>query len=140
VRRRAGSIVLVVIAGLAIRALALEILRANPLGARSRAVARSGRRVAPDELIWIGQVIASAPVSARETYHRLRPLLREIAVDRLETRRRIDLDVEPARARVVLGDEAWAILRGDLPRPTDPYAPGVEPATIAEIVTRLEAI
>jgi hypothetical protein len=131
---------LLVIAALAIRALALEVLRANPLGSRSRAVARSGRPAVPDELIRIERAIASAPVSARETYHRLRPLLREIAADRLETRRRIDLDVEPARARAVLGEEAWALLRGDLPRPTDPHAPGPEPATIGAIVTRLEEI
>jgi hypothetical protein len=130
---------LLVITGLAIRALALEILHANPLGSRSVAVARS-RRAVPDDLLKIERVLAAAPGSARETYHRLRPLLREIAVDRLEVRRRIGLDAEPARAREVLGDEAWALLRADLPRPTDSYAPGPEPATIGEIVTRLEAI
>lgn len=131
---------LLLIAGLAIRALALEILRADPLGSRSRAVARSGRPPVPDELLRIERALASAPGSARETYHRLRPVLREIAVDRLEVRRRIALDAEPARARAVLGDEAWALLRGGLPRTTDPYAPGIDPGTIGEIVARLEAI
>lgn len=100
----------------------------------------SGRAAVPDDLLRIERALAAAPGSARETYHRLRPVLREIAGDRLEVRRRIDLDVEPARARAVLGDEAWALLRGDLPRPTDHYAPGPEPATIGAIVTRLEEI
>lgn len=131
---------LLLIAGLAIRGLALEILHANPLASGSRAVARSRRPVVPDDLLRIERALAAAPGSARETYHRLRPVLREIAVDRLEVRRRIDLDVEPTRARAVLGDEAWALLRGDLPRPTDPYAPGPEPATIGAIVTRLGEI
>jgi hypothetical protein len=131
---------LLVVAGLATRALALEILRANPLGSRSRAIARSGRPAVPDDLIQIERAIASAPVSARETYHRLRPILRQIAADRLEIRRGISLDAEPTKARVVLGEEAWALLRGDLPRPTDPYTAGAEPAMIGEIVARLEAI
>jgi hypothetical protein len=136
----AGRAYLLVIAALATRALALQILHVTPLRSRSRTVARSRPPAVPDELVRIDRALGAAPGSARETYHRLRPVLREIAADRLEVRRRIDLDAEPARARAALGDEAWALLRGDLPRPTDPYAAGIEPDATERIVARLEAI
>lgn len=131
---------LLLVATLAIRALALEIIQANPLGSRSSGVAHRRRPAVPDDLVRIERALTGAPGSARETYHRLRPVLREIAADRLEVRRGIGLDAEPARARDVLGDEAWALLRGGLPMPTDPYAAGTDLSTVTEIVAGLEAI
>jgi hypothetical protein len=130
---------LIVVAALAIRALALEVLGSNPLGPVGRRVA--GRRPeSPEALVRIERALALAPSSARETHHRVRPMLREIAADRLEVHRRIDLDAEPERARAVLGDEAWALLRGDRPRPSDPQLPGIDLTGVAAIVDRLEAI
>jgi hypothetical protein len=69
---------------------------------------------------------------------RLRPLLREVAAHRLQTRRGIDIDRSPEAARQLLGEVAWDLV--DLP--TDPKAEGsrmgASPLAIRDTIRRLE--
>jgi hypothetical protein len=60
---------------------------------------------------------------------RLLPLLREVAAHRLLSRRGIDLDRNPADARLALGETTWALV-GD--------APSAEPKGLDEALGRLE--
>jgi hypothetical protein len=139
-RSVAARAYLIALATLSIRAFALEVYRIIPLGPGSRRAARPGRPGVPDGLGRIERALALAPGSARETHHRLRPILRAIAAGRLEVRRRIDLDAEPERARSVLGEDAFELLRGGRPMPGEPQSSGIDTTEIAEIVDRLEAI
>ena len=59
-----------------------------------------------------------------DTYYRLRPVLREIAGHRL-ARRGVDLDAPSGSAEGLLGEDAWALVRPDLPRPRHHFAAGV---------------
>jgi hypothetical protein len=136
-----GRAYIPLIAGIAISARVREILDGSPSGSRpARRRRRSPSRDRFTELWRIEATLSVSPSSAKETYHRLRPVLREIAADRLAVGRRIDLDDDPARARAALGKEAWAMLRPDVPMPEDRSLPGPSLIRTEEIVTSLEAI
>ncbi|MBO0687775.1 MAG: hypothetical protein J2P45_31890 [Candidatus Dormibacteraeota bacterium] len=76
---------------------------------------------------------------ASDFHFRLRPLLREIAGDRLAVRRAVDLAREPEAARRLLGQPAWAAVQ-QVPEPRDRYAKGPSLAEIGEILSALEAL
>ena len=68
------------------------------------------------------------------------PLVRRIAVHLLAARRGVSLDAQPERARALLGDETWELVRADRPSPTDRNARGLRPAQLREIVASLERL
>jgi hypothetical protein len=76
--------------------------------------------------------------TAFDFHFRLRPVLVEIARGRLAGRG-ISLDDE-ARARSVLGEEAWELLRPDRELPHDRNAPGLEAHELGRLVGVLERI
>jgi hypothetical protein len=65
-------------------------------------------------------------------------MLREVARERLSAHG-VDLDSD-ARAPVMLGPWAWALLRADAPEPEDRRAPGLDPAALARVVEALERL
>jgi hypothetical protein len=68
----------------------------------------------------------------------LRPLLREIAAERLRARG-VDLDRRPADARRLLGEALWELVRPDRP-PPDRHAGGLTPAQLDAMLDRLEEL
>jgi hypothetical protein len=72
-----------------------------------------------------------------DLHYRLRPLLRQLAADRLYARHGIDLDRDPERAQPLLGDELAALVSPDrkLGRRS---AAGIDPTELARDVDRLE--
>ena len=129
------------IAAVAIRAIALDLFRVDPALSRPR---RARRRRSPEdvpkELVRIEAALSVSSSSTRQAYQRLRPLLRDIAEDRLDVRRGIALDDEPARAHAALGDEAWSLLRPDHPVPKDHSRSGPSSSDVEKIVSTLEAV
>ena len=82
-----------------------------------------------------------ALASSREfdLHYRLRPVLREIAADRLE-RRGVTLDSGGPRARELLGDELWSLTEPDREPPSNRQAPGIEFEELERTVERLERL
>lgn len=76
---------------------------------------------------------------ASDYHFRLRPVLREIAGDRLAVRRAVDLHREPEAARRCLGEPAWEAVR-PVPEPSDRYAKGPSLSEIGEVISALEAL
>ena len=76
--------------------------------------------------------------TAFDLHYRLRPTLVEIARNRLAGRG-ISLENE-RRARGVLGDEAWELVRPDRPAPQDRNAPGISADELGRLVGALERI
>jgi hypothetical protein len=74
-----------------------------------------------------------------DLHYRLRPLLRQLAADRLYARHGIELDGDPDRAQELLGDELAALVSPDrkLGRRT---ATGIDAAELARDVDRLERL
>ena len=94
----------------------------------------------PSSLARVEREVSIACTSAFDTHQRFRPSLIELARGLLASRRGIDLDGEPDRARAVLGDDLWELVRPDRPRPTDKQAGGIDEEQLGRIVVALERI
>ena len=107
----------------------------------SRPRARRGPHSAsrPDALQRIERVVGAGRQSAGDVQVRVRPLLREIA-DPLLRREGVRLDSEPQRARALLGEELWEVVRPDRPRPQDRRAPGLTLSEFEQLVHRLQRL
>jgi len=84
--------------------------------------------------------IKQSTISALHLHVRLRPVLREIAVHRLWMRFGVDLDREQARARDLVGANAWELVRPDRPPPGDRLATGPALADLHVVVDELERL
>jgi hypothetical protein len=128
--------------------LVLELLRATARmqaggigSAFERALARrppGPRR--PDDLSRLEDQVSLATSAAVDVYLRLRPPLREAAAQRLRARHGVDLDRDPVRARALLGEETWELVRPDLEPPSDRFGPGIAPARLDRVLDALEAL
>lgn len=138
----AGRVYALVLCGVAL-ALALAALgrtypAASPL--RPRAGHVRGRHRAPLSLTRLEHDAAIGIAGAFDLHHRLRPRLRELALELLATRRRVSLDGSGEEARRILGDETWDLVREDRPPPEDRLARGLPPATLGHVVESLENV
>jgi len=92
----------------------------------------------PSSLRRLENSVAFGCSRAVDAYMLVRPALRDIAAQRLSAYA-VDLDGD-ARAQVMMGPWAWALLRPDLPEPGDWYAPGLDPAALDRVVEALERL
>jgi hypothetical protein len=128
--------------GIALIAL-IHVLRAVAPSSRSEfdVVATRARAPArPEELVRLEQQTALAATTAFDAYHRLRPVLREAAAHRLASRYGVELDRDVGAARAVLGDEAWSVLRPDLPAPRRAFGPGFAIPRLRSVLEAIERI
>jgi hypothetical protein len=103
--------------------------------------ARRGRReVWPQRLVTLRGVLAQAVETAGAEHQRLRPLLRDIAAQRVQSGHGFAMDADPARARLLLGEPAWELLRPERPWPDDRRGPGRGLARVTEIVNAIEKV
>jgi hypothetical protein len=70
----------------------------------------------------------------------LRPTLREAALTLLAAGRGVSLDRQPERARQLLGEETWELVRADREPPRDPRGPGLDRARLERVLTSLESL
>lgn len=133
------AIVLAALAILAVRATAgqPDTGRAAVRDERGRpadgaAAFRSYRKIAAD-LGWAG-------VSRRHYDISVRPLFARLLAAVLADRHRIDLARDRDRARHAVGEDVWPLIDPARPASADDHAPGVEAATLARIVDRLEEL
>jgi hypothetical protein len=124
-------------------ALALDaLLSAYPAAARLRPRGRAAdlARRPPHSLVRLEQEAAIGVASAFDLHYRLRPRLRDLAIDLLDTRRRISLDRHGVEARAILGDATYELVREGRPPPKDRLARGLAPAALTEAVESLERV
>jgi hypothetical protein len=98
------------------------------------------RPMRPPELVRTEREITLGMANAGHLHTRLLPMLREAAAVRLATRQSIDIERRPDQARRLLGDDAWELLRPDLPEPANRHAPGISLGRLRRIVDALERI
>jgi hypothetical protein len=94
----------------------------------------------PSSLARLEREVSMAGTAAFDVHFRLRPTVTELASELLFARRGIDMRRDPAAARAVLGDEAWALVEPDRQTPTDRHAAGIDEAEAERILTALERI
>ena len=93
----------------------------------------------PPELVRLEHRLALAATTAFDLHYRLRPVVREIAAERLWAKHAVDLDSEPRRAESLLGERIWELVRPDRPPPPEPFARGLGLRGIEVLVAELEA-
>jgi hypothetical protein len=94
----------------------------------------------PQELTRMEREVALGIDSAFYAHFRLRPLLREIADQRLESRYGATVERPGPEARASLPDDAWELFEPDRTAPRNPHARGLERERLRGIVDALEAI
>ena len=118
------------------------LLRAYPAATRLRPAAGRADRGhgQPQSLARLEQEAAIGVAGAFDLHYRLRPKLRDLAIDLLATRRRISLDASTEEARAVLGDETWELVRQDRLPPEDRLARGLGAPALQRVVESLERV
>ena len=108
-------------------------------GARPRLRRRASESPRPDRVQQIERMITSSTWSSREFRARLRPMLAEIATDRMRVASAIDGAQEPAATEALLGSDVYTLLTTTV---NDPGSDGrgVTINDIERIVQTLEAI
>lgn len=133
---------LVVLAG-GLVALVVELRSSWPSQPSLFDAALTRRRPAAPEfsaLARLGREVSMATGSSYDLHFRLRPTVREVAAGLLLSRRGVDLDREPERARAALGDEAWELVREGRPAPAERRGPGIAPAELDRVIASLERL
>jgi hypothetical protein len=137
------DVYLLAMGGILLLALVRTTRVHSPLAGASafdRALATMRRRPPDSGAPALGRDLDLSTVTSFHLHVRLRPLLREIAAHRLRARYGVDLDLEPGRARELVGAQAWELVRPFRPPPADRLAPGPSVSYLREVVTELERI
>jgi hypothetical protein len=92
------------------------------------------------ELLRMERDLVLGEAEADHAHRRLLPLLRAVASARLAARHGLQLERQPAKARALLGEDVWELLRPDRPAPKDRDDPGVPRKQIAAAIERLESL
>jgi type IV secretory pathway TrbD component len=104
---------------------------------------RRSRRSRPAEpvraLEELEHAVEFAGSTAFDFHFRLRPHLVRAATAGLE-RHGVELGRQPERARQLLGEEAWELVRPDRAAPERRNAPGMELGRLQRVVDRLDAL
>ena len=137
------DVYVLVVGALAVLAAVLAAQREIPVSTTS-AVAEALEREPPEalrppDLERTERLVTLATTTAFDLHYRLRPILREVAEQRLADRRGIRLDDDP-EAEDALGPELWEIVRPDREPPGKRFAPGFEPDSLRAAVARLENV
>jgi hypothetical protein len=129
---------------LAVLSAVLATRQAFPLekgSAIAEALQREPRRAArPPARERTARLLTIATTTAFDLHFRLRPVLREVAEQRLADRQGLRLDSGDPRVREALGEELWEVVRPDRETPDVRFARGLEPAAIRRVIERLEAL
>ncbi|MDQ6918556.1 MAG: hypothetical protein M3Z98_04265 [Candidatus Dormibacteraeota bacterium] len=94
----------------------------------------------PAGLAEVERAVDFAAWNPADLNRRLRPLLREVAVHRLQNRRGVDIERNPELARRLLGDVAWDLIVGLPAIQPEGSRPFAGPPAIRETIERLEAL
>ena len=132
------------VGAMALLAAILATRRAFPLeegSALAAALEREDRPpVRPPDLERTERMLSMAATTAFDLHFRLRPVLREVAEQRLADRRGLRLDSGDPRVEEACGEELWEVVRPDREAPDHRFLPGLVPAALQRVVQRLEEI
>ena len=139
-RALAVDLYLLLIAAGAVLALVRAVAEAAPVTESEppTRVQRSPQRL--PQLERTERAVLLSTSSAFDVHYRLRPILREIAIQRLSTRRGLTLEGDPAACRAVVGERTWELVRPEREPPELRFGPGIESAELREVVDALERI
>jgi hypothetical protein len=139
-----GDIYVLVVGGMAVLTAVLAARRAYPVSVSSSVAAalesEPREAISPSDLDRTGRVLSMASNAAFDVHFRLRPILREVAEQRLAERRGLRLDSGDRRVRDALGNDLWEVVRPDREPPTRRFGEGISTARMQRILERLESL
>ena len=130
------------VCGAALLLVLAALRRAYP---RERALRHSAKegppgRAIPGMLGRLEQETDLGVAGSFDLHYRLRPRVRGLAAHLLAARRGVSLDAAPERARELLGETTWELVRRDRPPPEDRLAPGLPRNDLRRVVESLERL
>lgn len=134
---------LLVVLGIGLLALLAALHEAVPLQASSFDAALAPRAhppARPPSLAKLEREVSMGAENAFDTHFRLRPLFTDLTRNLLLSRQGIDLAAQPGRARELVGDDLWELVRPDAQPPSERSAPGFPVSTIERAVDDLERL
>ena len=138
------DVYVLVLGALAVLAAVSAIRRAFPLDRGSALVMALEREpqepLRPHELERLEREVTLGTSTAFDLHYRLRPILREVAEQRLGDRHGLRLDRGGPEAEAALGEELWELVRPDREPPARRWTSGLEPDAVRRVVERLEAL
>ena len=131
-----------VLGGVALVLVLAALRRAYPRETPLRPTTGSSERsrAVPGMLARLEQETALGVAGSFDLHYRLRPRLRALAGDLLLARRGVSLDDAPTRARALVGDATWELVRRDRPVPEDRLGPGLAVRDLRRVVESLEGL
>jgi hypothetical protein len=96
------------------------------------------QRTPPPDLERIEHEVALAVAGSFDLHYRLVPRLRALAAGLLSARRNVSLEKTPERARALVGEEAWALVRPDRGAPEERLGKGIAVSDLGRVVDSLE--
>ena len=133
------NVVLAVLAVLVVASAVRALSETLPFAAHGRDRHAESTHEDPADFARIGRAVASGTASAGDLHLRLRPILREVAIDGLR-RHGVELDADPGRAQQLLAPTTWELVRPDRPAPADAFARGLPDAQLDLVLDDLEAL
>ena len=133
--------VLAEIALVVIAAVAVAVSVAVVPGASARWRRASAREpVRPGQLVANERLVVMARTSALQVHAYLRPILVELASQRLVANGQALDRMSDVTGRRILGEDLWEIVRPDRPFPEHRHGPGVNPQTLEAMLDVLERL
>jgi hypothetical protein len=128
---------LLVVGGLGLVAAVRAVPATIPSAPRRHAQRPATGPSRPAELERLERQVLFAETSGLDA-HRLRVILREVAVHRLAANHAVDLAADPAAAELLLGPELWAAVGPPPGWPADRDGPRLDPAELGRLLDTLE--
>jgi len=120
--------------------LARSISRALPRHARrGRDHAPQAGAAQVEQSDWVERRLRLAQTSADELHRHFRPIVVEIAAAELARKHGVVLEREPARARALVGERLWELIRPDRTPPSE-RGRGLRPDELRDLVADLEEL
>lgn len=128
-----------VVAGAVVVLALLALARAFPAETRlDLRVARRRPLERPPSLARVQNEVVLGVASSVDLHYRLVPRLSRIASGLLTSRRNVSLATGQGRARAVLDDETWELVRPDRSAPQDRLTTGIPARELGRVVDALE--
>lgn len=138
----AARVYALIVCGVGLVVVLRALQRADPPETPLRDPARrkDTTRRPPPSLARLEQLVALGVASSFDLQYRLLPPLRAIATGLLASRRGVDFDAQQEKAREILGEETWDLLRPARPAPQDRISRGITPAELVRVADSLERV
>ena len=138
------DIYVLVLGAMALLAGVIAVREVFPLERDSALVAALERElppaIRPAELERLEREVYLAAATAFDLHFRLRPVLREVAEQRLADHLGLRLDRGGKAVEQALGEELWELLRPDREPPERRHSPGAGVGGVRDAIERLEAL